>query len=294
MFASTDMKGREQQQQFWKMRDNNLLCFRINDGDNNKGALFEVRMYYNDYEKYMYLGVSNYFFVNIPHKDDKVTIKVNKKVSKDVAKTDTLTFTYQVFDWDNDRLYTFQLDSKRRLADEVYRLEYRYSYADDEGTYQVESRQLALRDSAFQSFYIADNQTLLDVFLMSNDHKLRLDKSRLHRGVTLDPDYERTVLSTRFTLDKHENRELVNFNWIGSGLYERFDTLYLNIINERKVDQTTLIGVHGREGDLTLLTLRPGRSRSRDAHDLLLAAALIPLDVNDDGVVKLERVGHKR
>ena len=88
MFASTAMKGREQQQLFWKMRDNNLLCFRINSGD-NKGSTYEVRMYYNDNEKFMYLGVSNYFFVNIPHKNDKVTIKVNKKVSKDVARKKT-------------------------------------------------------------------------------------------------------------------------------------------------------------------------------------------------------------
>ena len=35
MFASTAMKGREQQQLFWKMRDNTLLCFRINDGQNS-------------------------------------------------------------------------------------------------------------------------------------------------------------------------------------------------------------------------------------------------------------------
>ena len=32
MFASTDMKYRKQQRQFWTMRDHCLLCFRINDG----------------------------------------------------------------------------------------------------------------------------------------------------------------------------------------------------------------------------------------------------------------------
>ena len=227
MFASPDLKYRAQQQQFWRMRDHNLLCFRIDDGTGGANS-YQVEVE-DTLGRPKAITVNRFFFLNVMRQENPITVKVASTDNPDNA----ITFKYYVADWDDDNLYTFQLDSKRRLADEVYRLEYRYSYADDEGTYQVESRQLALRDSAFQSFYIADNQTLLDVFLMSNDHKLRLDKSRLHRGVTLDPDYERTVLSTRFTLDKHENRELVNFNWIGSGLYERFDTLYLNIINER-------------------------------------------------------------
>jgi len=32
-----------------------------------------------------------------------------------------------------------------------------------------------------------------------------------------------------FTLDKHKNRELTLFNMLGSGLFEKFDTLYLRV-----------------------------------------------------------------
>ena len=242
MFASTDMKGREQQQQFWKMRDNNLLCFRINDGDNNKGALFEVRMYYNDYEKYMYLGVSNYFFVNIPHKDDKVTIKVNKKVSKDVTKTDTLTFTYQVFDWDNDRLYTFQLDSKRQAENRSYLLE--YTTKKDGG--QTTTKTLELKNDKFQSFYVPEDETLTGLNLVSdnngNKQKLKMDLNKLMYGVWLSDAYTRPRLETNFNLDKHANRELTIFNMLGTGLVEHFDTLYLTIHGRKNrfVENATL------------------------------------------------------
>ena len=242
MFASTDMKGREQQQQFWKMRDNNLLCFRINDGDNSKGALFEVRMYYNDYEKYMYLGVSNYFFVNIPHKDDKVTIKVNKKVSKDVTKTDTLTFTYQVFDWDNDRLYTFQLDSKRQAENRSYLLE--YTTKKDGG--QTTTKTLELKNDKFQSFYVPEDETLTGLNLVSdnngNKQKLKMDLNKLMYGVWLSDAYTRPRLETNFNLDKHANRELTIFNMLGTGLVEHFDTLYLTIHGRKNrfVENATL------------------------------------------------------
>ena len=37
MFASTRMKTRADQQQFWRMRDHSLLCFRINDGSGTSG-----------------------------------------------------------------------------------------------------------------------------------------------------------------------------------------------------------------------------------------------------------------
>ena len=184
MFASTAMKGREQQQQFWKMRDNTLLCFRINDG-NNKGASYEVHMYYNDNQEFLYLCVSNYFFVNIPHKDDKVTIKVNKNVSGNVEKTDTTTFTYQVFDWNDDRLYTFQLDSKRQAENRSYLLE--YTTKKENG--QTTTKTLELKNDKFQSFYVPDEELLTAVNLISNNNgnqqKLKMDLNKILNGVWL-------------------------------------------------------------------------------------------------------------
>ena len=42
MLASTGMKGLEQQQQFWIMRDRTLLCFRIEDADPSNPDSYEV------------------------------------------------------------------------------------------------------------------------------------------------------------------------------------------------------------------------------------------------------------
>ena len=241
MFASTAMKGREQQQQFWKMRDNTLLCFRINDGK-NVGASYEVRMYYNDNEEFLYLGVSNYFFVNIPHKDDKVTIKVNKNVTRDVAQTDTLTFHYQVFDWNDSRLFTFQLDSKRQAENRSYQLEY---ITKNEGG-QLTTKTMELKNDKFQSFYVPDDELLTGVNLISdnngNQQKLKMDLNKIMSGVWLSADFQRPRLETNFNLDKHANRELTIFNMLGTGLVEQFDTLYLTVHGRKNrfVENATL------------------------------------------------------
>lgn len=304
MFASADVKYRAQQRQFWRMRDHCLLCFRIDD--NSEGAnSYQVEVE-DTIGRPKAITVNRFFFLNVMRQENPVSVKVWSTDNPDNA----INFKYYVADWDDSNLYTFQLDSKRQLDNEVYSLEYRYSYVDQDGTYQVESRQLALRDSAFQSFYIADNENLIDVFLKSNDHKLRLNKSRLHPGVTLDPDFEKTLLSTRFALDKHENRELVNFNWIGSGLYEQYDTLYLSITNESggtvsratvHVDPVDENGTSTGVQDVKYL----GYNRQRKAHLILthgnpayieiIAAGYCPTvyryagAADKEGVVDLER-----
>ena len=304
MFASADVKYRAQQRQFWRMRDHNLLCFRIDDGTAGANS-YQVEVE-DTVGRPKAITVNRYFFLNVMRQDAPISLKVWATGNPENA----IHFKYYVADWDDDNLYTFQLDSRRQLADEVYSLEYRYSYVDDTGTYQVESQQLALRDSAFQSFYIADNQNLIDVFLKSGDHKLRLDKTRLHTGVTLDPDFERTVLSSRFILDKHENRELVNFNWIGSGLYEQYDTLYLSIRNEQggnitkatmHVDAVDQNGNSTGAGNVKYL----GYNRQKKAHLILthgnpayieiLASGYCPAvyryagAADSEGIVDLER-----
>ena len=226
MFASEDVKYKAQQRQFWRMRDHCLLCFRIDDGTNGANS-YQVEVE-DTVGRPKTITVSRFFFLNVMRQENPISVRVWQTGRPD----NTITFRYYVADWDDRNLYTFQLDSKRQVEKEEYGLQYRVGYVDEQGEGKVETHQLALRDSSFQSFYVADNQNLIDVMLMSGKHKLRLNKARLHTGVTLDPDFERTVLTTRFTLDKHENRELVNFNWVGSGLYEQFDTLYLGIVNE--------------------------------------------------------------
>ena len=240
MFDSKDVKFRKEQRQFWTMRDHCLLCFRINDGQGKTGS-YMVEVDNGANMSPQTLTVSRYFYVNAPRQGEDVKIKVYKSDNE----ADSISFKYSVHDWDDDNLYVFQLDSKRQLAKEIYRLQYVLGYTDEEGTLQRDTTTLALRDSTFQSFYVNKGQDLLDVFLISGDpnypeeeHKLRLNKARLHTGVTLDPDFSHTTLSPVFLLDKHENRELVNFNWIGSGLYERYDTLYVKLLNSAGEDIT--------------------------------------------------------
>ena len=219
MFASTEMKKRAQQRQFWTMRDHCLLCFRINDGKGTTGS-YTVEVDDGTGKGTQTLTVSRFFYVNAPRQGEDVKIRVYRV--DDVEKKNGFAFKYTVYDWDDNNLYIFQLDSKRQLTKETYRLQYVLGHTDEEGSFQTDTTTLALRDSSFQSFYVKEGFDLLDVFLISGDpqnpqeeHKLKLNKARLHTGVTLDPDYSVTRLSPAFLLDKHENRELVNFNWIG-------------------------------------------------------------------------------
>lgn len=231
MFASTRMKTRADQQQFWRMRDHSLLCFRINDGSGTSGD-YGVEAD-DSYGTKLQLTVSKFFYSNIPLQDKPIQFKVWK-----IGEVgDTLRFKYESDDWNDNRLYIFQLDSKRQKSGENYTLEYDLSYADDNGELQEEKHYLDLKDKNFQSFYVDSDKELADIFLMAGStttpkegqKKLRLNLKRLITGVSPYNKYYNLTLTTRFTLDKHENRELVNFNWIGSGLYERFDTLYVKL-----------------------------------------------------------------
>ncbi len=231
MFASTRMKTKADQQQFWRMRDHSLVCFRINSGD---GLTGDYGVEADDgYGKKLTLTVSKYFFSNIPLQERPIVFKVWKM--GEVG--DTLRFKYASDDWNDSRLYTFQLDSKRQMDGEDYTLEYDLSFTDEKGDLQEEKHYLDLKSKNFQSFYVEEGKSLADIFLMSGStttpkegqKRLRLNLKRLIRGVSPYNKFYNLTLSSRFLLDKHENRELVNFNWVGSGLYELFDTLYVKL-----------------------------------------------------------------
>lgn len=227
MFASTEMKSRDQQRQYWTMRDHSLLCFRINDGEGTTGS-YEVEV--DDGSGMLTLTTSRYFYTNAPRRDEPLSVRVWRSGKE---KASGIHFRYYVYDWDDASLYTFNLDAKRRLTDETYKIEYVLAGQDDSGEPMTESRQLEIRNTRFQSFYVPDNRQLQDVFLMSGENRLRINLGRLHPGTSPYTRYDITTLTPTFVLDKHENRELVNFNALGTGLYEQFDTLYVTVLNER-------------------------------------------------------------
>lgn len=237
MLASTRMKGLEDQQLFWKMRDEMLLCFRIDDMQSNGGS-FCVEVDYgkdNDGNDMLQtLNTSKYFFANMPLACDSVTINVWRR--KD--PTQRIQFRYWVYDWDDDDVYIFQLDQKRQATGDTYKMEYITSYMDEEGEVHSESTVLELKETKFQSFYVPKGHSLTDIyFLTGNDQegdvKLQLDMSDIHPNIDIDNQLEVPNLSTKFNLAKHENRELMNFNWIGTGLFEKYDTLFIKLFNER-------------------------------------------------------------
>ncbi|MBO4827709.1 MAG: hypothetical protein J5506_10855 [Prevotella sp.] len=229
MFASTDMKGLTQQQQFWRMRDHSLLCFRINDGNGNDAYGVDAT---DGNGNNLEITVSRYFYANMPMQEAPVNIRVWKM--GEVG--DTLKFQYHVHGWNDNNLYIFQLDSKRQADGEEYTMEYVLSYADNNGLLKEDTMQLKLQRNSFQSFYVDDDKELTDVFLTTGAvkngvkaKKLRINKKRLHPGVGTDNDFNYLTLSPTFHLDRHANRELINFNWIGTGLFESFDTLYVKL-----------------------------------------------------------------
>ena len=269
MFAATEMKGLVQQQQYWKMRDHSLLCFRIGDGKGTAGS-FEVEVDDGNGTTQT-LTVSRYFYTNAPRQDEPLSVRVWRTGQ---TKESGIHFRYYVYDWDDANLYTFNLDSKRQVSGETYKIEYVLAGHDQNGELTTESQQLSLKNTQWQSFYVPEDKQLQDVFLMSGEHRLRINLQRLHPGTSPYSRYDITSLTPNFILDKHENRELVNFNAIGSGLYEQFDTLYVTLLNQRganvsratiNVERVDAEGHRLYDADVKYL----GYDRKRGAHMVL-------------------------
>lgn len=237
MLSETRMKGLEDQQLFWKMRDEMLLCFRIDDTGAKSGS-FRVEVIYgktadgDDIKKT--LTTRKYFFANMPLGCDEVSINVYRV--KD--PTQRINFRYSVFDWDDEHVYLFQLDQKRQSTGDTYKMEYVTAYADEEGEIHSQSQVLELKETKFQSFYVPEGHTLTDVyFLTGNDKegdvKLRMDMNEIHPTIDIDNQLEAISLTPTFKLAKHENREMMNFNWVGTGLFEKYDTLYIKLFDNK-------------------------------------------------------------
>ena len=231
MFAKTSMKGLEEQKLFWKMRDNTALCFRINDGM-GRDQVYDVQVIYNEAKSPLSLSVTGFFFLNLPHATDSVMVRVAKKGLKNATPADTVKFRYYAYDWDNDNLYTFRLDSKRQKTGLTYQIEYKLT---EDGKDPI-TKTLDVKGDKFQSFYVPEDKTLSEIYLVNNDggdqRKLKLDRSKLQYGVWLCQDFDKLKLESNVFMDKHEGRELTIFNMLGTGLMERYDILYLRVFTK--------------------------------------------------------------
>ena len=225
MFNETRQKNRADQELFWKMRDSNLLCFRINDGKGTYGE-FEARVSSGSQGVGLKRNVTNFFFVNTDNHTDSLFIKVNRK---GCGPNDTLTFRYYIYDWGNEDLLTFKLDSRRSNSGLTYQLE--YVTVDIQGKTR-ETHRLSLSGKSFQSFYRPADRDIKEIWLVSNDSRLKLDDKRLMLGANLSNKLNRLWMGNNFTLDKHKDRELTIFNMLGSGLFEKYDTLFLQVMGK--------------------------------------------------------------
>ena len=254
MLSLTRMKGLDDQRLFWKMRDEMLLCFRIDDPNSNNST-FRVEINYGQDDsgkdiKGM-LTTRKYFFANMPLSSDSISINVWR--IKDPTKR--INFRYWVYDWDDDNVYIFQLDQKRQSTGDTYKMEYVTSYADQEGDIISESHVLELKETKFQSFYVPEGHSLTDVFFLTGnaqegDVKLRMDMNDIHPGIDIDHQLEVPSLLPTFKLAKHENREMMNFNWVGTGLFEKYDTLFIKLFNEKaKTVSKAKMNVHRVDED---------------------------------------------
>ena len=225
MFNQTSQKTHKDQELFWKMRDDNLLCFRINDGKGTYGE-FEARVVSGAGRGSVKKNVSSYFFVNTNSACDSLFITINRKGCS-ASPADTLHFRYDIFEWGNDDLLLFKLDSRRRASGLTYQIE----IVTEDITGSIKNTTtLDLKGSSFQSFYRPEKRDVKEVYLVSNGNRLKLDNKRLLWGANLSDKLNRLWMSTNFTLDKHKGRELTIFNMLGSGLFEKFDTLYLHVM----------------------------------------------------------------
>lgn len=268
MLAETRMKGLDDQRMFWHMRDRMLLCFRINDGKGDTGsyqveATFDptddehVKPVYDDKDEPItkMLATNSYFFINIPRQCETVEVNVWKTTEPDKR----IRFRYWVYDWNNKNLYIFQLDQKRQATGDTYKMEYVTSHDDADGNSVAESHALELKETYFQSFYVPDGTTLTNVYFLTGnqqegDVKLQLDITDLHTGIDTDYNMDIPTLTPKFKLDKHENREFVNFNWLGTGLFEKYDTLFIDLRDNlgKKITKATM-NVHRVDDDGTLI-----------------------------------------
>ncbi len=103
MLSTTRMKNKADQQQFWTMRDHSLLCFHIVDPKPSLSG-YEVLLS-NGRGDSLTMAANDFFFVNLPLQIVPYEIKVYRADQPDRF----YRFRYFIQDWDNDRLYIFQL-----------------------------------------------------------------------------------------------------------------------------------------------------------------------------------------
>lgn len=158
-------------------------------------------------------------------------------------------------------------------------MEYVISHDDADGNSVDESHILELKETYFQSFYVPDGHTLTNVYFLTGnnqegDVKLQISLDDLHPGIDTDYNMDIPTLTPKFKLDKHENREFVNFNWLGTGLFEKYDTLFIDLRDNlgKKITKAQM-NVHRVDDDGTLVVDNDvrylGYDKNSDRHKVL-------------------------
>ena len=210
MMKSNKMKGREEAEQFRQMRDRTILAFRIDDGGKKKAYNITAKLG----SKSKKFSSSGYFFLNLPMSEDYV----NLTVSQVGDASNKLSIKCQSKPFGNDSIYLFQLDRVCQEVPEIFNLEILMS----DSTYE----NFPITNQKFQCLFTTPVRYPIKAFLGMPDKKLELNTQNWMPGVGLSETFNNLIIRKDGNFDQH-SAEFATFNWIGAGLFAKYDTLFI-------------------------------------------------------------------
>ena len=252
------LKGLEEANQFRRMRDRTVLTFKIDDGGLYRS--YQVEAKHGKVIKK--LTTSKFFFMNVPMSEEPVELTVTSFYNP----SSPIRIKCQSVPFDNDSLYLFQLDKVCQNVDDVFNLEIQMS----DSTWENQP----ITNQKFQCVFSHYNRYPVKAYLGVTGKKLELDIWKWNPGVGLASSFSNLALKKECNFTTH-NAEFATFNWIGAGLFAKYDTLFLQVrnskselvkdakINIQRIDYDKLpvydgdvrfIGVDPKTGDYMILT----------------------------------------
>lgn len=213
---ATGMKGLAEAEQFRKMRDHTILTFKIDDG--GKNGTYNIEAQQGVVKKKM--STSKYFFLNVPMSDNDVNLTI---ASADNPEN-SMSIKCLSKPFGNDSLYLFQLDKPCQTYDGDFTMEVLMS----DSTWV----NLPLRNQKFQCLFASSERYPSQAYLGVDGKKLELDISKWNTGAGLAATFNILNLKKTCSFTKHD-AEFATFNWIGSGLFAKYDTLFLQVRDEK-------------------------------------------------------------
>lgn len=209
---SAGMKGLDEADRFRKLRDRTVLTFKIDD--NSKYGTYNIVAKQGTVVKR--LTTSRFFFLNVPMSETPVELTISL-LGDD---SDVMHLKCQSKPFGNDDIYLFQLDKVCQSKEEPFSMEVLMS----DSTWETRP----LKNQKFQCLFTTSERYPIQAYLATEGKKLELDISKWNSGVGLAAAFNLLSLKKTCNFTTHK-AEFATFNWIGSGLFASYDTLYLQV-----------------------------------------------------------------